>query len=203
MPKIRFSNLKLRKSSLTIIAQANVIIREYADMGFVLTLRQLYYQFVSRDWIDNKQSEYKQIGSIINDGRLAGLIDWNAIEDRGRNLQRLATWESPADIISACSGQFRLDLWEDQDHYIEVWVEKEALIGVIAVPCVKWRVPHFACKGYTSQSKMWDAGYNRLRLQSRNGKDITILHLGDHDPSGIDMTRDITDSAVTVRRPSC
>lgn len=193
MPRIKFANLKLRKSSLTIIAQANAIIAEYAAMGFTLTLRQLYYQFVSKDLIANKQTEYKRLGSIINDGRLAGLIDWEAIEDRGRSLQKLASWESPSDIIAACASQFRLNLWDDQEHYVECWVEKEALIGVIAVPCDKWRVPHFACKGYTSQSEMWDAGYNRLRRQRMHGKDITILHLGDHDPSGIDMTRDITD----------
>lgn len=202
MPKIKFANLKLRKSSLAIIAQANVIIAEYAAMGFTLTLRQLYYQFVSKDLIANKQTEYKRLGSIINDGRLAGLIDWNAIEDRGRNLQKLASWESPSDIIAACASQFRLNLWDDQEHYVECWVEKEALIGVIAVPCDKWRVPHFACKGYTSQSEMWDAGYNRLRRQRMHGKDITILHLGDHDPSGIDMTRDITDRlSLFVGRP--
>lgn len=76
---------------------------------------------------------------------------------------------------------------------MECWIEKEALIGVVAVPCEKLRVPHFACKGYTSQSEMWDAGYNRLRRKVRDGKDVTILHLGDHDPSGIDMTRDIQD----------
>jgi len=202
MPTIRFSSVKLRGSSLAVIAQANVIIDEFAAMGFTLTLRQLYYQFVSRDWIANKQSEYKRLGSIINDGRLAGLIDWNAIEDRGRNLQSSASWESPSEIIGACAHQFRYNLWEDQRHYVEVWVEKEALIGVIAVPCNTWRVPHFACKGYTSQSEMWDAGYNRLRRQTRNGKQITILHLGDHDPSGIDMTRDITERlTLFVGRP--
>lgn len=202
MPKIQFSNLRLRASSLSIIAKANVIINEYAAMGFRLTLRQLYYQFVSRDWIPNQQREYKRLGSIINDGRLAGLIDWDAIEDRGRNLLRLAAWDSPADIVEACAAQFRLDLWADQDHYIECWVEKEALIGVLAVPCDKWRIPHFACKGYTSQSEMWDAGYNRLRRQRMAGKEITILHLGDHDPSGIDMTRDIRDRLeMFVGRP--
>ena len=202
MPKIKFASIKLRASSLAVIAQANVIINEFAAMGFTLTLRQLYYQFVSRDWIPNQQREYKRLGSIVNDGRLAGLIDWDAIEDRGRNLQRLSSWDSPSSIVRACADQFRYDLWEDQEHYVEVWIEKEALIGVVAVPCDEWRVPHFACKGYTSQSEMWDAGYNRLRRQAGRGKEITILHLGDHDPSGIDMTRDIRDRLeMFVRRP--
>lgn len=201
-PLIRYAAADFKEATLAVIAQANVIIAEYAEMGYRLTLRQLYYQFVSRDWLPNQQREYKRLGSIVNDGRLAGLIDWEAIEDRGRNLLRSTSWDSPADIVDACAQQFKLNLWEDQDAYVECWIEKEALIGVVAVPCQKLRVPHFACKGYTSQSEMWDAGHNRLRRQDKLGKDITILHLGDHDPSGIDMTRDIRDRlSLFVRKP--
>jgi len=191
MAKIRYEHFDFRAASLQIIAKANSIIDEYQAMGYRLTLRQLYYQFVSRDWLPNKQSEYKRLGSIVNDGRLAGLIDWRAIEDRGRNLLSSNAWDSPAEIVSSCAEQFQRKLWEDQPHYVEVWIEKEALIGVVAVPCEKLRVPHFACKGYTSQSEMHDAGRYRLRPQRAAGKRVTILHLGDHDPSGIDMTRDI------------
>lgn len=213
MPKIRFANLKLRRSSLSVIAQANAIIAEFAAMGFTLTLRQLYYQFIGLDafpedrrwrwtgsrWVrdpngtKNALPNYKWLGVLVSDGRMAGLIDWNAIEDRVRTLQQFSTWDSPQSILETCASQFKFDLWEDQDNYVEVWVEKDALIGVVGVPCNKWRVPHFACKGYTSQSGIWEAGYNRLRRQARKGKTITILHLGDHDPSGIDMTRDIRD----------
>lgn len=200
MPLIQYTSPSFRPSTLRIIERANQIIGEYTKMGFSLTLRQLYYQFVSRDWLPNRQQEYKRLGSIINDARLAGLIDWGAIEDRGRNLLRFTSWESPADIIDACASQFRHDLWADQSTYVEVWVEKEALIGVVAVPCSKWRVPHFACKGYTSQSEMWDAGHNRLRHHTKLGKDVTILHLGDHDPSGIDMTRDISERLSVFAR---
>lgn len=191
MPRITYVERAFKADALDLIEKANRIIGEYQAMGFRLTLRQLYYQFVSRDWLPNQQREYKRLGSIVNDGRLAGLIDWEAIEDRGRNLLRLPAWDSPAAIVEACAEQFRLDLWADQPRYVEVWIEKEALIGVVAVPCERLRVPHFACKGYTSQSEMWDAGHNRLRRLRRLGKKITILHLGDHDPSGIDMTRDI------------
>ena len=193
MPKIRFEHKVFRRSSIEMIDRALVIIDEYEQLGFRLTLRQLYYQFVSRNWLANKQSEYKRLGSLMTDARLAGIVDWNAIEDRARNLQTFASWNSPASIVSVCVDEFALDLWKNQKHYIEVWVEKEALIGVLARPCSKWRVNHFACKGYTSASEMWDGGWNRLRGQKKKGKDITIVHLGDHDPSGIDMTRDITE----------
>lgn len=189
--KIAYTSQKFNKATLDIIQKANQVIAEYMAKGFKLTLRQLYYQFVSRDWIPNKQKEYKRLGSIISNGRLAGLIDWDAIEDRGRNLIALGSWNSPADIISACASQFRIDRWKNQDVRVEVWIEKEALIGVVAPVCNRWRIPHFACKGYVSQSEMRDAGANRLRRYIQNGQTPIVLHFGDHDPSGIDMTRDI------------
>lgn len=191
MPKIKFENRVFRRSSIEMIERALVIIDEYEQLGFRLTLRQLYYQFVSRNWLANKQSEYKRLGSVMTDARLAGIVDWNAIEDRARNLQTFSSWDCPESIVGVCSDAFALDLWKNQPHYIETWVEKEALIGVLARPCGKWRVNHFACKGYTSASEMWDGGWNRLRGKKKEGKDVTIIHLGDHDPSGIDMTRDI------------
>lgn len=191
MPKIKFEHKVFRRSSIEMIDRALIIIEEYEQLGFRLTLRQLYYQFVSRNWLDNKQTEYKRLGSVISDARLAGIIDWDAIEDRGRNLLTFSSWNDPSSIVNAAAQSFRLDLWKNQNHYMEVWVEKEALIGVLSRPCSKWRVNHFACKGYTSASEMWDGGWNRLRGKKSQGKDVTIIHLGDHDPSGLDMSRDI------------
>lgn len=101
------------------------------------------------------------------------------------------SWGSPKEILTTCAGAFRMDPWLDQPAYVEVWVEKEALLGIVESACQRRRVPHFACKGYTSQSEMWGAGHRRLRPARRAGKEVHILHLGDHDPSGIDMTRDI------------
>ncbi len=82
-----------------------------------------------------------------------------------------------------------------------MWIEKDALVGVIEGVCNEYRVPHFSCRGYPSQSEVWNAS-QRLATQVRDGKDVTILHLGDHDPSGIDMTRDILDrTRLFVGRP--
>jgi hypothetical protein len=177
---------------LALIEQANSIIAEYDALGFDLTLRQLYYQFVSRDIIPNKVTEYKRLGSVINDARLAGLVDWDSITDRTRNLRGVNTWRSPSDIVRACAEQFKINLWEDQDYRVEVWIEKDALVGVIAGVCEEHRVDYFSCRGYTSQSEMHAAAM-RLARYRRMGKTPVILHLGDHDPSGMDMTRDIED----------
>lgn len=201
-----------RPDTLAMIQIANKIIVDYQRQGFKLTLRQLYYQFVAKDlfpdgrkwsrisgtnkWrrdsdgTKNAEPNYKWLGEIINDGRLAGLIDWLAIEDRTRNLQTHSTWGSPHAIVRACANQYTVDLWAEQGTHVEVWVEKEALLGIIEPVCTELQVSFFACKGYTSQSGMWEAA-QRLKQFEKVRRDTIIIHLGDHDPSGVDMTRDI------------
>ena len=130
MPTVCYVPKRFGKPSRDKIDQANAIITAYTAQGFKLTLRQLYYQFVARDLIKNTMKEYKNLGKIINDARLAGLVDWHAIEDRTRNLKGLNTWSHPGDIIDSAAYGYREDLWADQDYHVEVWIEKEALAGV-------------------------------------------------------------------------
>lgn len=171
------------------IVIADKICKEYMAQGYTLTLRQLYYQFVARGHIENNQKEYTNLGNLISDARLAGLIDWEAIEDRTRNLEAQATWDSPKDIIAGAAKQFKYDYWINQPVRIEVWVEKEALAGVIERTAFKYRCAWFACRGYSSQSETWRAS-QRFKEYNDNGQPVKVIHLGDHDPSGIDMTRD-------------
>lgn len=192
MPRIKYRSKNFSAERLEVIEQANKIIADYQEQGFDLTLRQLFYQFVSRDLIPNQQKEYDRLGEIISDARLAGLVDWDAIVDRTRNLRGLSHWESPSEIVRVCSEQFRIDKWASQRHRIEVWIEKDALVGVIEGICTELDVPYFSCRGYTSQSEMWSAAM-RLKSYRRVKQEPVVIHLGDHDPSGIDMTRDIED----------
>lgn len=202
--KRRYINKNFRKSSLALIDQANEIIETYQEDGYDLTLRQLYYQFVARDIIANRQNEYSRLGSIINDARLAGLIDWNSIVDRTRSYEALGHWDSPVDILRSAADSYHLDLRENQDEYVEVWVEKDALVGVIEKACTPLDVGYLSCRGYVSQSAMWRAARRFKDVESYY--ETTLIHLGDHDPSGIDMTRDIQDrlkmfgSNVEVKR---
>lgn len=192
MPLISYTPRTFSAESRELITHANTIIAAYQAQGYSLTLRQLYYQFVSRDLIANNLKSYKRLGSVINDARLAGEIDWSAIEDRTRNLHSLPCWTTPGEIIRACANQFRIDKWRTQPNRVEVWIEKEALAGVFERVCDDLQVPFFSCRGYTSQSEMWVAG-QRLKGIIDNGQHPVILHFGDHDPSGMDMTRDIID----------
>lgn len=190
MPRICYIDKKIGGRRLEVIRKANEIIAQYQAQGFQLTLRQLYYQFVARDIIANSQKEYALLGSTINDGRLCGLIDWHAIEDRTRNVRSVPHWSSPRQIVNAVANQFAIDKWAKQHTRIEVWIEKDALAGVVEGVCTEMDVPYFSCRGYTSQSEMW-AGAMRLKAHLQNNQNTLILHFGDHDPSGKDMTRDI------------
>jgi len=192
MPKTCYVEKTFSPAHQVVIEKANGIIEDYANQGFDLTLRQLYYQFVAADLIPNQEREYKRLGGIVNDARLAGLIDWDAISDRTRSLRSNSHWESPADIVETCARQFQIDKWEDQEKRVEVWIEKDALVGILEATCEPMDVPYFSCRGYSSQSEMW-RGAMRLVEHIKAGQGVVVLHLGDHDPSGVDMSRDIED----------
>jgi hypothetical protein len=196
MARIAYEKWTPRGDSAAIIAQANQIAIDYAQQGYDLTLRQLYYQFVARDLLSNTQKSYDRLGQLVNRARLAGFMDWDYLVDRTRNIRSVSHWESPSDIVDTVSRQFRLDKWTTQPTRVEVWVEKEALAGVVRRVADRNDVAWFSCRGYVSQSEMWSAA-QRLREYIKAGQNVVILHLGDHDPSGIDMTRDITDRLRT------
>jgi hypothetical protein len=174
------------------IERANAICAEFAAQGYDLTLRQLYYQFVARDYIPNNIASYNRLGEIINKARLAGLLDWEYIVDRTRNLSGANHFDKPQDAVLKAARSFSQDLWRNQPVRIEVWVEKEALSQVVSRAASQHDVDHFSCRGYVSQSELWAAG-QRLLAYILGGQRVVILHLGDHDPSGIDMTRDINE----------
>lgn len=207
MPRIQYESKDFRGDTLAIIQQAEVIIADYQAQGFSLTLRQLYYQFVARDLVPNTERSYKRLGNIVSDARRAGLIDWLSIEDRTRYIRRNSSWDSPAGILESAKQSYHRDLWANQLCRIEVWIEKDALVGVIDNVCSNNDVPFFSCRGYVSDSEMWQAAM-RADRNKRRGQNTIILHFGDHDPSGIDMSRDIQDrlnlfcqrGSVDVRR---
>lgn len=180
-----------------VIAQADSICREYAAQGYDLTLRQLYYQFVARGLIANRQTEYKRLGTIVNDARMAGELDWSYIVDRTRAVVIPQAWDDPADIIEASARGYAIDRWAGQPVRVEAWIEKEALAGVLERPAKLENVPYFACRGYNSQSNARSAAKRLERHLDAGAERVVILHLGDHDPSGIDMTRDIRERFET------
>ncbi len=166
------------------------MLEELQAGGFEVTLRSLYYYFIAEDvWFPNTLQSYKRFGDIIGHARLAGLVDWSLISDNARTVEELARWSSPQNVMEAVVEHYREDLWIGQPIRVHVRIEKDAQVGVVGPVCRRWRVPFLACRGNTSLSEAYAAG-KLFEQQIDQGLRPVVLYLGDHDPSGIDMTRD-------------
>lgn len=211
MPKLCYVPKRFADHTLKIVAHALQIIEDLAAQGYEMTARQIYYQMIALDlfpdqWIDEKYNKkfgldprtkntmknYKKFCGLLSDARRAGIIDWDHIVDLKRNLLSYGFSADPAQAIRRAVYGYAIDLWKDQPRRVEVWVEKDALIGVLGKPCGPWRVPHFSCSGYNSDSEMWRAA-QRLVAYKKAGQEPLVIQLSDHDPSGKDMERDVVD----------
>lgn len=200
--KRAFKSVRFKSDSLERINRCNEIIEDYQAQGLRLTLRQLYYQLVTKNIIPNVEKSYKNLSSLVSDARLAGLMDWDAIEDRVRVPRRQNEWRDIPHLVDSALRAYRLPRWETQYCYVELWVEKDALAGVLAPIASKYHITLMVNRGYSSQSAMYESA---LRFLDRQGgavddtgerydyKPAYLLYLGDHDPSGEDMVRDVAD----------
>jgi len=199
--KEQFRTKKFQQKNVILLDKIKEILEEFSMQGFRVTLRQLYYQLVSRDIIPNRISAYAKLSGLLTDARYNGEIDWNAIEDRTRKPNIPNTFSDIKDLINSAVSSYKLDRWEEQEYYIELWTEKDALSSVIQPIAKKYQIPFIVNRGYSSTSAMYVAK-ERIREKLRNGvweevygkgRKCIILYLGDHDPSGLDMDRDIRD----------
>jgi hypothetical protein len=194
MTCIRYVDHSFHKKSRDLLDQLNLVLAEFDRQGFTLTVRQLYYQAVARALLpENTAEQYDKICTLVKNGRLAGLIDWGLIEDRGRSFTERNRWDSPADILDAAARDYHQDMWRTQAIRPWVVVEKDALTGILEPVCHELDVPLLAARGYASMSAFHEFALERLNPAIAAGQRVLVLHLGDHDPSGIDMTRDLTD----------
>lgn len=191
MACIRFRDTNFRPATRALITQCNTIIAHYQSANLRLTLRQLYYQLVSRNVIPNSEKSYKSLGKTISEARLAGLVDWDAIEDRVRRPERASQFASLQSLARAALASWRLPRWADQPNYVELWVEKDALSGVLAPLADEFHIVLMVNRGYSSQSAMYESAC-RFNTDG-DDKPKYLLYLGDHDPSGEDMVRDVRD----------
>lgn len=190
MTYILYEPYEPQKKTRKLIRLVNDIIATYQAQGYTLTLRQLYYQLVARDLIPNRDKEYKRLGALITKARRGAMISWDAIEDRTRVLRGPTHWTSPESIARSAVHGFNRDKWDGMDYRVEVWVEKDALAGIVARTTGRLDVDYFSTRGYPSDPTVWSAA-RRFMGYARDGQETVVLHLSDHDPSGIDMGRDI------------
>jgi hypothetical protein len=202
MSKTLYAPQHFTDAAQAVIEQAEAFCEQYARQGYQLTLRQLYYRFIATDGFPesrrdpalgtkNTERNYKWLGDLVSKARVGGMIDWRHITDRGRvTAGGDGGWDGPESMLRSAARGYTITKWDGQPEYLEVWVEKDALSEVIEQVAGRWDVTSFACKGSPSTSAMHDAAL-RLRAEERQGKKTTVIYLGDHDPTGIDISRDI------------
>lgn len=191
MARQEYKEFNFRNDTMLLIQTIDGICQEYMQDGYTMTVRQLYYQLVARDIVPNTEKSYKRITDLVNNARLAGLIDWDAIEDRTREFNRRGRWASGASILRSVASQFHMDSWKDQATRVFCIVEKEALAGVLDKVTFQYDMPLLAARGYPSSSVLREFALEDIIPSVDDGQRVVILHLGDHDPSGLDMTRDL------------
>ncbi len=189
--KETFRDCDFQGDSLARIKQCEEILDNYQEQGLRLTLRQLFYQLVSHHGLPNTERSYKGLGNLVSKARLAGLLDWDAIEDRVRTPKTQQDWSSPASFLDAALTVYRLDRWAGQDTYCELWVEKDALAGVLQPLATEYHVTLMVNRGYSSSSAMYESA--KRFIENESGRELILFYLGDHDPSGEDMVRDVGD----------
>lgn len=200
MTLICYREQNFKGETRKLIDHAVGILEEYQAQGFVMTLRQLYYQFVSRDIIPNTLQSYKRLGDVLNNARMAGELSWDMLEDRTRNVHEWQHETGPKEALERIRAGYFIDRWDNQPRRVMVLVEKDALAGVIERPCAQWDLPFLSCRGYLSQSEAWRLGRQCLEWRER-GQEPFLLDLRDHDPSGVDMTRDLRDRLEIFSNP--
>lgn len=189
--KHAFKVEKFSAEQIQMLALIDKVIGSYSTR---LTARQVYYWFVSHvPGFPNTPQSYKKMSDLISRGRMGGHIDWHAIEDRGRVVDIPLDFANTSEAIGWLANDvYHVKRWEDQPRYAELWCEKQALSGVLWPVARKVHAPYMATKGYSSQSAMFEAAMRYLH-HARKGKELHLFYLGDFDPSGEDMVRDIRD----------
>lgn len=179
-----------RKETQILLGQILKVADLYQSQGYKLTLRQLYYQLVVQNIFANLQKNYAKLSDLLGEARMCGLCDWDVIEDRIRVPRFPNEWDDINDAMNTLIAVYRRKRWHNQENYVEVWVEKDALSGVLEPITQHYHVHLLVNRGYSSISAMHDSAL-RFKYAERNGKSCFLLYFGDHDPSGEDMVRDI------------
>lgn len=168
--------------TILIVETARAILTEYNPM----TVRQVYYQLVSRQVIENNRSQYQAVSNALVDARKEGVIPWHWIEDRLRRPRAVLMWDDLADFSETVKRAYRRDVWATQPGYLEVWEEKDALSGIFEDVLRPFGVTLNVGRGYDG----WDS-IRRAAERFGDGEGKTILYFGDFDPSGEDMVRSL------------
>jgi len=184
------------KHQLDKLNKVQIILEELEEFK-PLTLRQIYYQLVGKNFIKNNKSQYGMLSQLIKHARLDGYILWTDIEDRVRSYHDLSGWTDGDEYVSVSLDRFlsnyHRDLTLSQDVYLEIWIEKDALSSIFTRVASQYTVPVVVCRGFSSVSFLNDY---KMRLSTSQARRPVLLYFGDFDPSGVEMLKSME---ITLR----
>jgi hypothetical protein len=153
-----------------------------------MTVRQVFYRLVSTGVIDKREGEYKStVVRLLGDMRRAGEIPFDWIADSTRWMRKPKSYSSLDNMLKRTAEAYRRSVWDNQDCYVEIWLEKDALAGVLYQETSSWDVPLMVTRGYPSLSFLHDAA----ETIAAQGKPTHLYYFGDYDPSGVDIPRKV------------
>jgi len=180
------------------------------------TVRQIYYVGSRRNWWEKDKSEkrnsYKRVSRWLTKMRAEGHINYGQVLEYGRQLSKVRSWTSPHSYADTCRDGFWLDRWAYQPHYVEIWVEGEAIAPIVEDALDGLDVPIMMNRGNTSTTAIRNACerlHSRtvewMRLHRPGLEDendgfyfddvprglVQVLYVGDHDAAGWFMDQDL------------
>jgi 5S rRNA maturation endonuclease (ribonuclease M5) len=183
--------IKYQRKTKEILGQVQEILEEYKGKG-AFTVRQIYYQLVSKKIIPNTLSSYKRLSWILSNARKDGIIPFNSIIDRMRMPIKENSWDGLGRFIKGMKKKYKKSKWKGQDRYLEIWLEKDALRGLFEPITNMYDVYLVVGRGYPSLSSLYEAA---KRFKEAN-KPIQILYFGDFDPSGENIPQTIKKNLI-------
>lgn len=179
---------KRSRRSKTDIKAIKDALYDFVESERPVTVRQSFYNLEMRGFVKKTEGEYKRtIVRLLGVMRKDGVIPYEWIADATRWTRRPRTHSGLEQALEETRQAYRRRVWDDQNAYVEVWLEKEALAGVVVEVTGQWDVPLMVTRGYPSLSYLHSCG---MMLRSIK-KPAFIYYFGDHDPSGVDIPRKV------------
>jgi hypothetical protein len=146
-----------------------------------MTVRQVFYRAEVLGLVEKSEQGYDVVQRRLVDLRERSAISWDWITDGTRWIHGVNTYDGLDSFMDDMAGGYRRDAWRDASQRVEIWLEKDALTGVLCPVADKWGLPLYVTRGFASLSYLHQAA----RQAIRDGRPVTILVLTDLDPSGI------------------
>jgi hypothetical protein len=168
------------------------------EEGQPMTVRHAFYRAVAAGLVRKTEGEYSHtVDRLLVEMRQSGQMPYEWLVDDTRLPLEPERFSSLEDAIAACLDTYQRNLWDGQPSYVEVWSEKHALSGVLSPVTMKWHVPFIRSHGYFSKTCLYDRG----KVMEAENRPVTIYYLGDHDPSGADIERNVREEMEARHAP--